>query len=429
MARYAVPPRRIVKGWTVRLRPTPEQIARFKRDDGARRFACNWAVAEMRHAFDQGAAGGGYGQDVWSFYKLRKRWNSVKDEAAPWWAECSKEAFANGIADAVAALKNWHASKSGARGGARIGFPRFRAKGKDPVRCTYTTGALRLEDPRHIVLPRAGQVETAENIRAIWRHVRRGTGRVLAATVREKGGGWSVSLRLEITAPWQPQPRADSVGVDTGVGRDLLVVMRSDGTVAHQVANPRALRAAVGDLRHASRALSRKVPGSPRWHQAKRKLGKVHARVAAIRSDTIHKATTHLAKTHGQIVIEDLRPRTHMKGLRSSRKSWTDAAVGEIRRQLTYKCEWYGSDLWIADRWYPSSKTCSACGSVNSQLTLASRTWTCPGCGATHNRDENAGVNLARLPASQAEAPSGSKTAIVRRAALKRVNHPGRVAA
>ncbi|MGH3164685.1 MAG: zinc ribbon domain-containing protein [Trebonia sp.] len=89
----------------------------------------------------------------------------------------------------------------------------------------------------------------------------------------------------------------------------------------------------------------------------------------------------------------------------------------------------YGSELWIADRWYPSSKTCSGCGYVNSPLTLADRTWTCPECGAEHDRDENAGTNLARLPASQAEAQSGSKTAPVRLAVMKRVNHPGRMAA
>lgn len=429
MTRYSIPAGRIVKGWTVRLAPTPEQAAAFRRDDGARRFACNWAVAEISRAFSQVGETGEYDPAVWSHYALRKRWNSVKGDVAPWWAECSKEAYSNGIADAVAALKNWHASRTGGREGRRMGFPRFRKKGKDPMRCTYTTGALRVEDSRHVVLPRAGLVETAENIRAIWRHIRRGTGRVLSATVRGKGGWWSVSLRLEITAPWQPAARADTVGVDAGIGNDLLVVMRPDGMMARKVPNPRALRASLADLRRANRVLSRKTHGSRRWKQARRRLARVHARAAAIRSDVLHKATTDLAKTHGQIVIEDLNPGAHMHGMRSNRKSWTDAAVGEFRRQLSYKCGWYGSELWIADRWYPSSKTCSACGLVNGSLTLGDRTWACPGCGTAHDRDENAGTNLARLPASQAEAQSGSKTVLVRHAAMKRVNHPGRMAA
>lgn len=429
MGRYTVPPGRIVKGWTVRLMPSPEQAARFRRDDGARRFACNWAVAEIKRSFGEGGQGGQYDHAVWSHYALRKRWNGVKRDVAPWWPECSKEAFSNGIADAVAALKNWHASCSGRREGPRVGFPRFRKKGKDRVRCTYTTGALRVEGSRHVVLPGAGSVKTAESIRAVWRHVRRGTGRVLSATVQEKSGRWSVSLRLEITAPWQPSPRSGTVGVDIGIGNDLLVVMRPDRTMVRKVPNPRALRAAVADLRRASRVLSRKTRASRRWHRARRKLARVYARIAAVRADALHKATTELAKTHGRIVIEDLGPRAHMRGMRSNRKSWSDASAGEFRRQLTYKCGWYGSELWIADRWYPSSKTCSACGRVNALLALGDRAWTCPGCLTTHDRDENAGINLARLPASRAEAQSDSKTVLVRRAAVKRVNHPGRMAA
>jgi IS605 OrfB family transposase len=133
-------------------------------------------------------------------------------------------------------------------------------------------------------------------------------------------------------------------------------------------------------------------------------------------------------QTHGQVVIEDLAVRQLVRGIRSHRKAWADAAAGEMRRQLTYKASWYGCDLRIADRWYPSSKTCSACGSVNRDLTLTDRTWDCPACGMLHDRDENAGINLARLPASQAEALSDGKTAPVRHDAVKRVNHLRKVA-
>jgi putative transposase len=428
MGKYVAPPGAIVKGWTVALEPSPQQAARFRRDDGARRFAHNWAVAQIKRAFDQGAEAGEHDPAVWSAWSLRKRWNAVKAEAAPWWAECSKEAFSNGIADAVTALRNWHGSKTGTRAGPRVGFPQFRKKGKDQVRCTYTTGALRVEGPRHIVLPCAGRVQTTENIRPIWRHIRRGTGRLLAATVRERAGRWSVSLRLEISAPWQPGARADTVGVDVGIGDCLLTVMRSDGTVAVKVPNSRALRGALAELRGANRALSRKTQGSIRWRKAKFKLGRSYARVAAIRSDALHKATTNLAKTHGQIVIEDLGIASLIHGLRSHRKSWIDAAAGEMRRQLAYKCEWYGAQLWIANQFYPSSKTCSECGLVKASLTLSDRAWECTGCGITHDRDENAGTNLARLPASQAEAQSDSKTAVARHVAVKRVNHLGKVA-
>jgi putative transposase len=441
MAKYQAPAGRIVRGWTVRLEPSGEQAVKFRRDCGARRYACNWAVGQIKAAFDAGEQTGQYDNEVWSAYGLRKRWNQAKEQATrtldpetgemtgSWWAENSKESYATGIADAVTALKNWHASKTGKRPGPRMRFPRRRKKTKDRPRCTYTTGALRIDGPRHVVLPGAGRVETSENLRPLWRHIRRGTGRVMSATIREKAGHWSVSLRLEITAPRQPEPRTSAVGVDVGIGDNLLIVMHPDGAVAEKVPSPKALRASLAELRRANRALARKQEGSPRWRKAKRRLGKVHARVSGVRSDAIHKATTRLAKTHGQVVIEDLAVAPLARGLRHHRKAWTDAAAGEFRRQLTYKAGWYGCDLRAADRWYPSSKTCSACGHVNASLTLADRHWTCPACGTLHDRDENAGTNLARLPASQAEAQSERKTPSGAQSAVKRVNHLRKVAA
>ena|ERR1700677_3872780 len=98
MGRCAVPPGKIVKGWIIRLAPTPEQVAQFRRDDGARRFASNWAVMEMRRSFDDGNETGQYDPAIWSFYDLRKRWNSVKSEVAPWWAECSIPAMSSFLA-------------------------------------------------------------------------------------------------------------------------------------------------------------------------------------------------------------------------------------------------------------------------------------------------------------------------------------------
>ena len=428
MPKYQAPAGTIVRGWTVALEPSPEQAARFRRDCGARRYAYNWAVTAISESFEAGRETGDYDSAVWSAYSLRKRWNQVKGETAPWWAENSKESYAGGIADAVTGLKNWHGSKTGKRHGPKVRFPRRKKKTRDRLRCTYTTGALRVDGSRTVVLPGAGQVRTAENIRPIWRHVRRGTARLLSATIREKAGRWSVSLRLEITAPRQPAPRTSTVGADVGIGHNLLIVMHPDGTVAEKVPNPRALRESLAGIRKANKALARKTEGSPRWWQAKRKLARTQARAANIRSDAIHKATTHLAKTHGRVVIEDLAVRQLIRGLRSHRKSWADAAAGEMRRQLTYKAGWYGCDLRTAGRWYPSSKTCSACGHINADLALADRRWACPSCGTVHDRDENAGVNLARLPASQAEAQSDGKTGLARHVAMKRVNHLRKVA-
>jgi putative transposase len=428
---YVPPPGMIVRGWTVALDPTTEQAAKFLRDCGARRYAYNWAVTEIKQAFTRGAETGEYDPDVWSAWALRKRWNQVKAGVAPWWAENSKCAYSGGIADAVAALKNWHGSRAGRRKNSRARFPQLKKRDRDPLRCTYEVnpGPVRIDSARTVVLPRVGQVRAAENIRALWRHVRRGTGRILAATVREKAGRWFVSFRLEISARRQPEPRMDTVGVDIGIGSNLLVVMHPDGSVAEKVRSPRALKESLVDLRRLDRGLARKTKGSTRWRKTRRDLARIHARIVNVRKDAIHKATTYLVKTHGQVVIEDLNNAGHMRGLRSHRKAWIDVAAGELRRQLVYKAEWYGCDLWLADRWYPSSKTCSACGQVNQSLTMRDRRWACPRCRVVHDRDENAGVNLARLPASQAEAQSDRKTVLARRVVTKRVNRPRRATA
>ena len=162
---------------------------------------------QIKTSFDAGAQTGQYDSTVWSAYGLRKQWNTIKAEVAPWWAECSKEAYANGIADATTALRSWHDCKTGKRKGAKVKFPKFKKKTRDRLRCQYTTGALRVAGPRAVVLPGVGTMRTAENLRALWRHVKRRTGRVLSATILEKAGHWSVSLQLEIDTPHQP-PRA-----------------------------------------------------------------------------------------------------------------------------------------------------------------------------------------------------------------------------
>ena len=285
-------------------------------------------------------------------------------------------------------------------------------------------------------------VWSAYSLRKQWNQVKEQATRVTDPETGEITGPWWADNSKECYATgiadavtaltnWHGSKRGKRPGpgvrfpkcVDVGIGHDLLIVMRPDGTVAEKVPNPRALRASLAELRRANRALARKTEGSPRWRTAKRRLARAQGRAANIRRDVIHKATTRLAHTHGTVVIEDLQVRQLARGLRSRSKSWIDASAGELRRQLEYKTGWYGSGLWIADRWYPSSKTCSTCGQVNAALTMSDRTWACGGCGTTHDRDQNAGTNLARLPASWAEAQSSEgMTGLARHAAVKRVN-------
>jgi putative transposase len=154
-------------------------------------------------------------------------------------------------------------------------------------------------------------------------------------------------------------------------------------------------------LRSPSRALSRgqgpdRRTGqrpSNRWKRAKARIGKLHAKVAGLRRDGLHKLTTTLARQHGVIVVEDLNIAGMLKNKRLARHI-ADAGFAEIRRQLDYKTTWNGGRLVVADRWFPSSKTCSACQAVKPKLSLAQRVFTCDHCGASLDRDLNAALNL-----------------------------------
>ena len=141
------------------------------------------------------------------------------------------------------------------------------------------------------------------------------------------------------------------------------------------------------------RALSRKVKGSANRHKAAAKLARLHARIANIRRDALHKATTTIVRKFTVIGIEDLNVRGMMANRRVAR-AIADIGAFEFRRQLDYKAPMNGSRVVVADRWFPSSKTCSDCGHVHTGLALSDREWTCEACGVIHDREENAAINL-----------------------------------
>jgi putative transposase len=189
--------------------------------------------------------------------------------------------------------------------------------------------------------------------------------------------------------------------VDVGI-RNLAVL-----STGERVASPQALQRSLRKVRRLNRELHRRAIGSRRRKQTRRRLARVHARAANLRRDALHKLTTTLTTQHGTIVVEQLNLAGMVRNRRLAR-ALTDAGLAELRRQLTYKAGWYGSRLIMADRFYPSSKTCSACGWVKAKLTLAERTFTCEACGLQLDRDLNAARNLATL--AQHVAQSGGET-------------------
>ncbi len=432
MGKFEVPEGWCVQAFRFTLDPTEDQARSLARHFGARRKAYNWTVATLKG--DIGAwRETGIQTAKPSLQALRKRWNTVKSDvcvnaetAQVWWPECSKEAYADGIAGAVDAYWNWQASRAGTRAGKPVGFPRFKRKGRDADRVCFTTGAMRVEsDRRHLTMPVIGTVRTQENTRRIERLVRAGRARVLAISVRRNGTRLDASVRVLVQRPQQPKVAhpGSRVGVDVGVRR-LATVANADGVVIETVPNPRPLDTALRELRRVSRARSRCAKGSRRYGERTTEISRLHRRVNDVRTHHLHVLTTRLAKTHSRIVVEglDVAGMLRQKGLagaRARRRGLSDAALGTPRRHLSYKTGWYGSALVVADRWFPSSKTCHGCGQV--QDIGWAELWQCDGCSITHQRDDNAAINLARY--ENTDSVVGPVGAAVKRGADPKTGH------
>jgi putative transposase len=398
----------VVQAYQFALDPTPHQDTALRSHCGGQRYAYNWGLAQVKATLAQREAERSYGigsEELtaslnWSAYSLRKAWNQAKDDVAPWWGENSKEAYSSGLANLATALGNWSDSRTGQRRGPTVRFPRFKGK-RTTLSCRFTTGAFGLADTdrRHVKLPRIGLVRTHESTRKLARHIERGTARIRSATVSHRRGRWFVSLSVEITrtdpAPSRP---GTAVGVDLGI-KSLAVL--STGEV---IANPRHLDVALRELRRLQRQASRrqgpdrrtKTTPSGRWRQTKARIATLHTAVANARRDRLHKLSSRLVRTFGAIVVEDLNVSGMTKNRRLARHV-AGVGMAELRRQIEYKAAWSGVHVHVADRWYPSSKTCSDCGAMKAKLRLSDRTYTCDQCGLVLDRDLNAARNLAAL--------------------------------
>jgi len=357
---------------------------------GGARFAYNLMLAHVRRQISLGEK-----QD-WTLYAMRRWWNEWKDEIAPWWRENSKEAYGSAFEWLSQALRNWSDSRKGRRAGRRVGWPKYKSKRCGVPRFAYTTGSFGLigDDPKALRLPRIGRVHCMENA-AERVHGRR----IVRMTVSRHAGFWYAALTVERPAESVPAKNRKRKNHDRQVGVDLGVrtlATLSDGTT---FPNPRNYVRTQRKLRRAQQALSRRDRdanhgyGSRRYNRALGRVRRIHARIAAQRADNIGKLTTWLADNYTDISIEDL----NVQGMSHNRrlaKHVLDADFREFRRQLEYKTARAGARLHVIDRWYPSSKTCSNCGTVKAKLPLSERVYHCEECGLDMDRDLNAAINI-----------------------------------
>ncbi|PIA98520.1 transposase, partial [Streptomyces sp. HG99] len=262
-------------------------------------------------------------------------------------------------------------------------YPRFKSRKKSRRSAEYTSSAFRY---RNGVLTLAKMTDPLE---IVWsRPLPEGSVPTTVTVSQDPAGRWFVSMLCE-DASVKPLPVTDAVvGVDAGI---TSLVTLSTG---EKVTNPKFERRDRVRLAKVQRELSRKPTGDgANRAKARRKVARIHARIADRRRDHLHKLTTRLVRENQTIVIEDLTVRTMVKN-HSLARAISDASWTMMRSMLEYKAAWYGRNLVAVDRWFPSSKLCSACGTLAKKMPLNVRTWTCEGCGTAHDRDVNAAINL-----------------------------------
>ncbi len=359
------------RSYEIRIYPNARQRELIGRTFGCCRWVYNKCLEERRAAYEStGKSPTRFQQD-----RMLPSWKAEN----PWLMEADSHALQQAVADLDRAYQNFFRR---CRQGGRPGYPRFRSK-RDARQSYRTSQGVSVPDARHVKLPKLGLVKA--------RVSREIEGRVLSATVKQvPSGRYFVCLCCTDCPEPEAAPGAIAVlGIDAGV-HDLMA--RSDGV---KVASPKALARGERKLAREQRRLSRKRKGSKRREKQKRKVALVHERIANQRKDAIHKATTDAVRESQAIAVEDLDVRG-MERDRRLAKAVADASMSEMMRQLEYKCSWHGRRFVKVSRWYPSSKTCSRCGHVLEELPLSVRAWTCPACGARHDRDLNAAVNIAR---------------------------------
>lgn len=461
--------REILRAYRVPLEPTTAQQDALSSHAGASRAAFNYHLAAKVHTHRMWSACVtdltytryahlpadkallAARKDASRYYRTPTYQPSIKaffaDPDYQWRTEVNRRALTSGMRQADTAWKNWLDSLRGQRAGRRVGYPRFKSKGR--TRDSFTLfhdvkkPSLRPDGYRRLTLPKklsvTGSIRLKGNIRRLARRIKKETARIQSVTISRTGTGWVASiLALEtIDVPDKPTPRqrtAGTIGVDVGIHH---LAALSDGTI---IDNPRHLQKAHQRLTKAQRTLSRtkwRLPdgslvAAPKRGQraeptagrrrAQARLGRIHAEVAQHRATTVHSLTKQLATSHAVVAIEDLgvagmtasargtleKPGTNVRAKAGLNRAILDASFAEIRRQLTYKTSWYRSELAITGRFVPTSKTCSTCGAVKAKLPLSMREYHCDHCGTHLDRDVNAARNIAAAAVITPDDASGT---------------------
>ncbi|NUS31191.1 MAG: IS200/IS605 family element transposase accessory protein TnpB [Streptomyces sp.] len=359
--------RQVKRAFRYRFYPTDEQAAELSRTFGCVRLVYNKALEERTRAW--------YGE--------QRRISYVQSSAAlTQWKKTEELAFLTEVSSVPLQQALRHLQTAFANFFAkRAKYPRYKSRKKSRASAEYTRSAFTWREGKLTLAKMAAPLDIRWS-----RPLPAGAEPTTVTVSRDAAGRWFVSLLCEDTVTAAPAAHA-AVGLDAGI---TSLVTLSTG---EKVTNPRHERRDRARLARAQRELSRKAKGSPNREKARRKVAKIHARIADRRRDFLHKLTSRIVHENQVVVIEDLTVRNLLKNGKLAR-AISDAAWTDLRSMLEYKCAWYGRELVVIDRWFPSSKLCGACGTVTGKLPLNVREWTCGHCGAVHDRDVNAARNI-----------------------------------
>jgi len=356
----------VKRAFKYRFYPTHEQAAELSRTFGCVRLVYNRALEERTRAW--------YGEQRRISYVQSStaltQWK--KTEELAFLAEVSSVPLQQALRRLQTAFGNFFAK--------RAKYPRYKSRKKTRASAEYTRSAFTW---------RNGQLTLAKMVEPLdirWsRPLPEGAEPTTVTVSRDSAGRWFVSMLCGDRIAPAPAT-ANAVGIDAGI---TSLVTLSTG---EKIANPKHEWRDRVRLARAQRELSRKVKGSVNREKARRRVAGVHARIADRRRDFLHKLSTRLVRENQTVVIEDLTVRNLVKN-HSLARAISDASWTELRSMLEYKCAWYGRELVVIDRWFPSSKLCGTCGTVREKLPLNVREWTCE-CGTVHDRDMNAARNI-----------------------------------
>lgn len=359
----------VKRAYRYRFYPTPEQADLLNRTFGCTRLVWNRALAERTRRYkDEGTS---------TTYVDTAHWLTEwkQDPDLAFLREVSNVPLQQALRHQQNAFSAFFAKRSR--------YPQFKSKRKSRASASFASNAFSYRDGKLTLAKMSAPLDIRWS-----RPLPPGAEPSTVTVSRDAAARWHVSILAEETIEQHPATDA-AVGIDAGI-TSLLTL-----STGEKIANPRHERRDRQRLAKAQRALSRKQKGSANREKARRKVARVHARIADRRADFLHKVTTRLVRENQALAVEDLTVRNMVKN-HSLARAISDASWSEFRRMLEYKADWHGREILLVDRWFPSSKLCSArgCGHVAGSMPLNVRTWTCPSCGTVHDRDVNAAKNI-----------------------------------